>query len=177
MLFRSGKKAITALRRHVRQAGRKRRDVGIEGRIRIAGKQPEEWMDELKAWEALGAVGVTVEARRGGLATEIPVIVLINGGSASASEIVAGAIQDRERGVLVGETSFGKGSVQNWIPLSQDGGAIRVTIARWYTPNGRQIGEQGLTPDVIVEVDPESLGPDEDPQLERAIQLLLEMAR
>ena len=55
------------MRKYVREAGRKRNQVGIEGRIRISGKQPEEWLDELKAWEALGAVGVTVEARRGGL--------------------------------------------------------------------------------------------------------------
>ena len=63
----AGKKAITTLRKYVREAGRKRNQVGIEGRIRISGKQPEEWLDELKAWEALGAVGITVEARRGGL--------------------------------------------------------------------------------------------------------------
>ena len=63
----AGKKAITTLRKYVREAGRKRNQVGIEGRIRISGKQPEEWVDELKAWEALGAVGITVEARRGGL--------------------------------------------------------------------------------------------------------------
>jgi probable F420-dependent oxidoreductase len=63
----SGKKAVATLRKYIREAGRKRNQVGIEGRIRIAGKQPEEWLDELKAWEALGAVGVTVEARRGGL--------------------------------------------------------------------------------------------------------------
>ena len=63
----AGKKAVTTLRKYIREAGRKRNQVGIEGRIRIAGKQPEEWQDELKAWESLGAVGVTVEARRGGL--------------------------------------------------------------------------------------------------------------
>jgi len=63
----AGKKAVATLRKYIREAGRKRNQVGIEGRIRIAGKQPEEWMDELKAWESLGAVGVTVEARRGGL--------------------------------------------------------------------------------------------------------------
>ena len=63
----AGKKAVATLRKYVREAGRKRNQVGIEGRIRIAGKQPEEWLDELKAWGSLGAVGVTVEARRGGL--------------------------------------------------------------------------------------------------------------
>lgn len=113
-------------------------------------------------------------ARRGGLATEVPLVVLIDAGSASASEIVAGAIQDHERGPLVGTQSFGKGSVQNWVPLQSDGGAIRVTIARWYTPNGTLISEEGLTPDVVVEIDPEELTADEDPQLDRAIELLLE---
>ncbi|HZD57194.1 MAG TPA: S41 family peptidase, partial [Anaerolineales bacterium] len=76
----------------------------------------------------------TYTARKGGLATDIPLVVLINEGSASASEIVAGAIQDRQRGTLVGTTSFGKGSVQNWIPLKNNEGAVRVTIARWLTP-------------------------------------------
>ncbi|MFP3852971.1 MAG: S41 family peptidase [Anaerolineales bacterium] len=114
------------------------------------------------------------DASRGGLAVDIPLVVLINEGSASASEIVAGAIQDRERGTLVGTTSFGKGSVQNWIPLSEDEGAVRVTVARWYTPDGRQISENGLTPDVVVEVEPAELEDDEDPQLERAIEILLD---
>lgn len=114
------------------------------------------------------------DASRGGLATDIPLVILINEGSASASEIVAGAIQDRQRGALVGTTSFGKGSVQNWIPLSSDGGAIRVTIARWYTPEGRQISEDGLTPDVVVEISDEDLEQELDPQLDRAIEVLLD---
>jgi carboxyl-terminal processing protease len=113
------------------------------------------------------------EANEGGIATEIPLVVLINGGSASASEIVAGAVQDSGRGILVGETSFGKGSVQTWHPLS-DEGAVRVTIARWYTPNGRQIHSTGLTPDVEILIDPETLEEGEDPQLDKAIEILLE---
>jgi len=106
----------------------------------------------------------------GGRATQIALVVLIDGGSASASEIVAGAIQDHERGKLVGETSFGKGSVQNWIELQDDQGAVRVTIARWYTPAGRQIHEVGLTPDVEVLAAEDGQA---DPQLEKAIELLL----
>ncbi len=112
------------------------------------------------------------EVLSGGLATEIPLVVLVNGGSASASEIVAGAIQDTERGVLVGETTFGKGSVQSWIALSNDAGAIRVTIARWYTPDDRQIAETGLTPDVEVVITEEDVEAGLDPQLEKAIEIL-----
>jgi len=110
------------------------------------------------------------EVEGGGRATQIALVVLIDGGSASASEIVAGAIQDHDRGLLVGETSFGKGSVQNWIELNDNQGAVRVTIARWYTPDGRQIHEVGLTPDV--EVLPAEAG-QADLQLNEAIELLL----
>ncbi|HEY71421.1 MAG TPA: S41 family peptidase [Anaerolineae bacterium] len=109
-----------------------------------------------------------------GLATDIPLIVLIDGGSASASEIVAGAIQDHERGLLVGETSFGKGSVQTWTPLSGDNGAVRVTIALWFTPDGRLIHQTGLEPDVEVLLTEDDILNDLDPQLDEAIQLLLE---
>ncbi len=116
----------------------------------------------------------TYESRPGGLATDIPLVVLIDGGSASASEIVAGAIQDRGRGALIGETSFGKGTVQEWIPLSRDSGAVRVTVARWLTPQGRQIGDVGLTPDVEVELTEEDLAAGRDPQLERAQEQLLQ---
>jgi len=114
----------------------------------------------------------TYEAIKGGLATEIPLVVLINDGSASASEIVAGAVQDSGRGQLVGTTSFGKGSVQNWIPLANEEGAVRVTIARWMTPDGRTIHEIGLEPDVVVELTEEDITAGRDPQLDKAIQLL-----
>jgi carboxyl-terminal processing protease len=110
------------------------------------------------------------EVEGGGRATQIPLVVLIDGGSASASEIVAGAIQDHDRGLLVGETSFGKGSVQNWIELNDDQGAVRVTIARWYTPDGRQIHEVGLTPDVEVLAAEDGQA---DLQLNEAIERLL----
>ncbi len=110
----------------------------------------------------------------GGLATDIPIVVLINEGSASASEVVAGALQDYERGQLVGVTSFGKGSVQNWVPLNNDQGAVRVTIAKWYTPNNRTIHEIGLTPDVVVEMTDEDYENDRDPQLDKAVEILLE---
>jgi len=113
------------------------------------------------------------QARSGGKATEINLVVLINGGTASASEIVAGAIQDHGRGLLVGETSFGKGSVQNWVELDNDQGAVRVTIARWYTPDDRLIHGIGLSPDVEVLIPESGLDEGEDPQLDEAIKLLL----
>lgn len=110
----------------------------------------------------------------GGLATDIPIVVLINEGSASASEVVAGALQDHERGELVGATSFGKGSVQNWIPLNNNEGAVRVTIAKWLTPDERTIHEIGLTPDVVVEVTDEDIANEVDPQLDKAVEILLD---
>lgn len=116
----------------------------------------------------------TYSAKPGGLATEIPMVVLVNEGSASASEITAGAIQDYERGILVGVPTYGKGLVQNWITLEDDQGAVRITIARWLTPKRQDINEHGLTPDVIVEITPEDINADRDPQLEKAIEILLQ---
>jgi carboxyl-terminal processing protease len=114
-------------------------------------------------------------AIQGGLATEIPLVVLINDGTASASEIVAGAIQDYGRGKLVGTTSYGKGSVQNWIPLSDDQGAVRVTIAHWLTPKGRLIDKVGLQPDFVVEMTEEDVTASRDPQLDEAVNVLMQM--
>ncbi len=112
------------------------------------------------------------DAIPGGLALDIPMVVLINKGSASASEIVAGALQDTGRAQLVGETSYGKGSVQNWIPLQDEQGAVRVTVAKWLTPEGRTIHKLGLTPDVVVELTDEDAAAERDPQLDKAIELL-----
>lgn len=111
-------------------------------------------------------------AEPGGLATKIPLVVLVNEGSASASEITAGAIQDFDRGTIVGVTTYGKGSVQNWIPLDNNQGAVRITVARWLTPNHRQINEVGLTPDVVVELTQADLDAGIDSQLNKAIEIL-----
>lgn len=112
------------------------------------------------------------DAIPGGLATDIPLVVLVNEGTASASEITAGAIQDYNRAPLVGVTTYGKGSVQTWTGLKTDGGGVRITIARWLTPEGRQINEEGLTPEYIVELTEEDYEQGNDLQLEKAIEVL-----
>lgn len=89
-------------------------------------------------------------AKNGGKEPGYPIVVVINGGSASASEIVAGALQDHKRAIILGTQSFGKGSVQTIIPLSDDSG-LRLTTARYYTPKGRSIQAKGITPDIMVE--------------------------
>jgi len=114
----------------------------------------------------------TYRALGNGKATDIPMVVLINEGSASASEIVAGALQDHERAKLVGVQSFGKGSVQIFSPLSNDQGAARVTIAKWLTPNERAIHHIGLTPDVYVAMTDEDYSEGLDPQLDAAVETL-----
>ena len=97
-------------------------------------------------------------ARPGDLTKGKPIIVLINGGSASASEIVAGALQDHKRATVLGTRSFGKGSVQTIIPLGAGNGALRLTTARYYTPSGKSIQAKGISPDIEVLQDvPEEL--------------------
>ena len=106
-------------------------------------------------------------ATPGDLTNGKPIVVLINGGSASASEIVAGALQDHHRAIIVGTKSFGKGSVQTIIPLSSDGAAMRLTTARYYTPSGRSIQSLGVSPDILVE---QRIRSDEDPDEARNFQ-------
>jgi carboxyl-terminal processing protease len=135
-----------------------------------------------------------VEAAEGGLATDpaIGLVVLVDGGTASASEIVAGALQDAQRGTLVGLPTFGKGTVQEWTRLPDDQGGFRLSIAKWLTRDQGWVHEVGLHPDIEVAADPSerfrpSAGDDadaallaqaaaSDPQLQRAVALLLESA-
>ncbi|HNS02793.1 MAG TPA: S41 family peptidase [Anaerolineae bacterium] len=113
------------------------------------------------------------EAQSGGSALTIPLVVLVDEGSASASEILAGAVQDAGRGILVGARTYGKGSVQIPDELS-DGSVMSITTARWFTPNDRLIHGEGLLPDIEVPRSEEDIAADRDPQLERAVEYLLQ---
>ncbi len=122
--------------------------------------------------EDTGTSQSELDVQRQGLLTNpnIKVVVLINGGSASASEIVSGALRDHKRAILVGEKSFGKGTVQEAEDMG-DGAGLHVTIAKWLTPNGTWVHGKGLTPDVVVSLDPKD--PSTDTQLEKAVFELL----
>ncbi len=125
--------------------------------VSVKKRNPEE--DEV--------IYVTGKAR----IAKVPMVVLINKGSASASEIVAGAIRDNGRGTIIGETSFGKGTVQEVENLI-DGSSLRITIAKWYTPNNVNISEVGIKPDIEVERSIEDIKADKDPQLDAALDYL-----
>ena len=112
-----------------------------------------------------------LNAANGGLLKGMPTIVLINGGSASASEIVAGALHDNKVAQLVGEKSFGKGSVQEIKDLP-DGAQLKVTVAHWYTPGGVNINKEGIKPDIEVKLTTEDFNANRDPQLDKALDLL-----
>jgi carboxyl-terminal processing protease len=125
-------------------------------------------------WEADAKGNLTATESLGdGVATDpsIRLIVLIDHGSASASEIVAGALQDRGRATLIGQTSYGKGTIQQWQELTGNGGAFKLTVARWLTPNGHSIHQKGLTPDISVTL-PDPVPPGTDPVLDRALDEL-----
>jgi carboxyl-terminal processing protease len=149
-------------------------------------QNPGGWLDQaISVADLFLAEGVIVterwsdgsedvyKAHLGDLGEQVPLVVLVDAGSASASEIVGGALQDNGRAVLVGEVTYGKGSVQRPHTLS-DGSELRVTIALWFTPEGRALHAQGLTPDVEVPWPDTTSGTAEGPQLDRAIELLLE---
>jgi carboxyl-terminal processing protease len=131
--------------------------------------------DGVIAYEEYGdGTRETFTASGDGIATQIPMVVLVNEWSASASELVAGALQDRGRAQLVGVTTYGKGTVQNWIALTDNEGAIRVTIARWLTPNERNVTGTGLTPNIEVTISDEDAEAGTDTQLNQAIDVLIQ---
>jgi carboxyl-terminal processing protease len=105
----------------------------------------------------------------------IPVVLLVNEGSASGSELVAGAWQDRAAATIIGEPTFGKGTVQTWHELT-NGGGLRLTIARWLTPNRRSIHGDGITPDIVVDWTPTSYQSEDDPQLAAALEYIQSIA-
>jgi carboxyl-terminal processing protease len=112
----------------------------------------------------------TYQALGNANAADVPMVVLVDQGSASASELIAGALQDRGRATVVGMPTFGKGSVQTWRELS-NGGGVRITISRWYTPDGRSVSAAGIDPDIVVPFEVDSPD-DEDPQLQTALSVL-----
>lgn len=116
----------------------------------------------------------TLKTKGNGKLPELPMVVLINEGSASASEILAGAIQDYKRGIVMGVKSYGKGSVQELSPF-QDGSTLRLTIAKWYTPNDRSIDHTGITPDIVVEMETSKIETEEDVQMQSAIDYLADL--
>ena len=113
----------------------------------------------------------SLNADHSGELLDIPMVVLINGGSASASEIFAGAIKDNNRGKIVGEQTFGKGTVQDALELP-GGSGLHVTVAKWLTPDGRSIDGDGISPDEEVSISGDDREQGRDPQLEKAIELL-----
>lgn len=130
------------------------------------------WLENQVVVEQRGNQGGTLHSNGSGILSGLPTVVLIDQGSASASEIVAGALQDHGAAELIGQPTFGKGSVQSLKTLP-GGAELKVTIARWYTPDGRNIDEAGITPDIEVELTEADFNNDRDPQLERAKQFLL----
>ena len=175
---RAAAELTDALRTHV-QAGRKKIVLDLRGNpggfvtaarviaSQFIGSGTIFWEQDAKGNQ------VPAEATPDGVATDpsIQVVALIDRGSASASEIVAAALQDTGRATLVGQRSFGKGTVQQWQELPGEGGAFRLTIARWLSPNKRWIHNVGIEPDVTVALPP-TVGPGQDPTLDRALDVL-----
>jgi carboxyl-terminal processing protease len=117
--------------------------------------------------------GETVySAKSGGEATQIPVVILVNGYSASGSEVLSAALHDNGRATIIGEKTYGKGTVNRAEPLSDDNGALFVTVAQWLTPNRVGIDKTGITPDIVVPMTADDIAANKDPQLLRAIDFL-----
>lgn len=144
------------------------------GYISAAQEIASEFVDEglLFTQESAGEETIEWEATSGGQVTDpaIEVAVLINVGSASASEIVAAALNETDRATIIGQPSFGKNTVQIWDELA-NGGGVRITISRWFTPDHNSVAPDGVQPDIVVDV-PEGTPADEDPVLDRALEFL-----
>jgi carboxyl-terminal processing protease len=170
---------VAALRAHI-QAGRRGIVLDLRGNLggyllgardvasQFVGSGPIYWE------QAAGQQPVASPAAPDGVATDpsIKVAVLVDKNTASASEVVAGAIQDARRGTLVGQQTYGKGTVQEFLALDDDSGGFRLTIARWLTPSQRWINKTGLTPDVVVPLPAEGATVQGDPVLDRALEVL-----
>lgn len=140
------------------------------GRVDSATQLADIWLDQgiIVSEKHADGTNDTIEAKTGGDGVDLPLLLVVDGGSASASEIVAGALRDNGRAQLIGQRTFGKGSVQLLYTLS-DGSSLHVTNAQWFTPNGHQISGQGLEPDI-------SVAPELDPLL-KAVELLVQMKK
>jgi carboxyl-terminal processing protease len=134
-----------------------------------------EWIDNaIVVKEATGSEDVREHLSRGrARLKDFNTVVLVNEGSASASEIVSGALQDYGEAVLVGKKTFGKGSVQQLVDIS-DGSSVKITVAKWLTPNGRSISDEGVEPDIEVDLTLEDFNANKDPQLDKAKEILLD---
>jgi carboxyl-terminal processing protease len=168
-----------------RQAAQELKDQGITSVVLDVRGNPGGLLDAAvsvsSVWLPKGST--VLEEKRNGVVVQtfktedqpilpgMPTVVLINGGSASASEIVAGALHDNKAATLLGEQTFGKGSVQRVIPLS-GGGSLKVTIARWFTPEGKNIDKEGIAPDQEVVLTAEDREAERDPQLDAALSQL-----
>lgn len=153
----------------LRQNGGGLRDAAVDVADHFLDSGPVLYLDSQQDGE------VVFSSTDETLAPDQPLVVLVDGGTASASEIVAGALSDRQRATLIGSKTFGKGSVQLVFDLS-DGSSVHVTSARWLTPNRRQLDGNGLEPDIAVEVTQEDIDNGRDPALERAAQFLQQSA-
>lgn len=168
----------------VRRAAQQLKDQGVKGMVLDLRANPGGYLDAARdisgVWlnnkvaviEKVGnEVKSVLKTKNAAILDSMPTVVLIDAGSASASEIVAGALQDHEAATIMGEKSFGKGSVQRLVPLDS-GALLKVTVARWYTPDGRNITKEGIMPDIEVKLSEEQMRAGDDAQLKAAIEHL-----
>lgn len=144
------------------------------GFLEVGVRVASEWIDPAEIvviQESQGSQKTVFRAEGSARLRGIPTVVLLNTGSASASEIVAGALRDHGAATLVGENTFGKGSVQIFERM-RNGASVKLTVAHWLTPNGEKINGEGLAPDIVVEMTREDVDNSDDPQLEKAMELL-----